>query len=77
MPTEVSRKAWMGHENVLATAIRDETSATDDDLRPAVTAYFVLEAIAFAIRSADPRRALDTAFNVIGRSLSPACGDGP
>jgi AcrR family transcriptional regulator len=68
--SEYWHRTWMGHENVLATAIRDETGAVDDDLRPAVTAHFVLEAIVFAIRSADPRRALDAAFDVIVNGAS-------
>ncbi|MDN3359500.1 TetR/AcrR family transcriptional regulator [Actinomadura sp. DC4] len=64
------RKTWMGHENVLAAAIREAIGAAADDLRPEVTAHFVLDAIAFAIRSADPRRAVDTAFDVIVNGTS-------
>ncbi|MFI5960126.1 TetR/AcrR family transcriptional regulator [Cryptosporangium sp. NPDC051539] len=58
-------KTWMDHENVLATAIRDETGAADDDPYPAVIAHFVLDSIAYAIRSADPGRTIDAAFDVI------------
>jgi AcrR family transcriptional regulator len=68
--SEYWHKTWMGHENVLAEAISAEIGAVDDDLRPAVTAHFVLEAIAFAIRAADPRRALDAAFDVIVNGAS-------
>lgn len=67
---EYWHKTWMGHENVLATAIRDEIGAANDDLRPAVTAHFVLEAIAFAIRSPDQGRALEVAFDVIVNGTS-------
>jgi hypothetical protein len=60
----VSRQpSGLGHRSA-------DTYSAGDDLRPAVTAYFALEAIAFAIRSADPRRALDTAFNVIVNGAS-------
>jgi hypothetical protein len=58
--------------NILAEAIRGDVAATDDNLSPAVVAHFVLEAIAFAIRSPDPRRALDAAFDVIVNGASIA-----
>jgi AcrR family transcriptional regulator len=69
---EYWHKTWMGHENVLATAIRAEIGAAHDDLRPAVIAHFVLDAIAFAIRSTDPSRALDAAFDVLTHGASLA-----
>lgn len=64
-------KTWMTHETVLATAIRTAVGAPDDDPRPAVTAHFVLAAIAFALRSADPRRTLDAAFDLIVHGAAP------
>ncbi len=68
---EYWRQTWVRHGSVLATASREEIGAAADDPRPAVTAHFVLEAIVFAIRAADPSRVLDAAFDVIvgGTSL--------
>jgi AcrR family transcriptional regulator len=63
--SEYWHRMWMGHEEVLAEAIREQTGASPEDPRTAVIAHLVLGAIDFALRSADPRRTLDAAFDVI------------
>ncbi|WP_328348279.1 TetR/AcrR family transcriptional regulator [Micromonospora sp. NBC_00421] len=63
--SEYWHRTWMGHEDVLAEAIREQAGAPPGDPRPAVIAHLVLGAIDFALRSADPRRILDAAFDVI------------
>jgi len=63
--SEYWRRTWMGHEDVLAEAIREQAGVPPEDPRPAIIAHLVLDAIDFALRSADPRRILDAAFDVI------------
>ncbi|WP_213002467.1 TetR/AcrR family transcriptional regulator [Winogradskya consettensis] len=62
---EYWHRMWMGHEKVLAEAIREQTGVPLEDPRPAVIAHLVLGAIDFALRSADSRKILDAAFDVI------------
>jgi AcrR family transcriptional regulator len=63
--SEYWRRTWMGHEDVLGEAIREQAGVSPEDPRPAVIAHLALGAIDFALRSADPRRTLDAAFDVI------------
>jgi AcrR family transcriptional regulator len=64
--SEYWHRTWMGHQEVLAEAIREQANVSPEDPRPAVIAHLVLDAIDFALRAADPRRILDAAFDVIG-----------
>ncbi len=58
---------WMRHQDALAAAIAADVGAPADDPRAHALARFTLESTALAHRSADPRRAIEAAFDLLER----------
>ena len=56
---------WKGHQDALAHAIALESGAPEDDPGCAALARFVLETPSLARSQADPRRAVDAAFDLL------------
>ncbi|MFD7961172.1 TetR/AcrR family transcriptional regulator [Streptomyces zaomyceticus] len=63
--SEYGHRMWMRHQDALAHAIAEATGSRPDDCRCAALAHFALETSAFAQRTDDPERAMDTAFALL------------
>jgi AcrR family transcriptional regulator len=64
---EYAHRMWMRHQDALAAAIAADVGAPTDDPHAQALARFTLESTALAHRSADPRRALEAAFDLLER----------
>jgi AcrR family transcriptional regulator len=66
---------WLRHADVLARALAKDLGAPAGDLACATLAHFVLEAAALSLRSTQPVRAIDVAFDLLEHGW-PATGRG-
>jgi AcrR family transcriptional regulator len=63
--SEYAHKMWTRHQDALARAIAGELDAPEGDPRCAALALFALQTSELAMRSDDPIRAVDAAFDIL------------
>jgi AcrR family transcriptional regulator len=63
--SEYAHRMWTRHQGALAGAIAGELDAPADDSRCAALAMFALQTSELAMRSDDPIRAVDAAFDIL------------
>ncbi len=68
---DYGHRMWMRHQTALAQAIAADVGAPEDDPACAALAHFALEAPALARDQADPRAAVDAAFDLLERGWHP------
>ncbi|WP_327159012.1 TetR/AcrR family transcriptional regulator [Streptomyces tubercidicus] len=68
---DYGHRMWMRHETALAQAIAADSGAPEDDPSCTALAHFTLEALTLARHQADPRAALDAAFDLLERGWHP------
>ncbi|HEU5027814.1 MAG TPA: helix-turn-helix domain-containing protein [Spirillospora sp.] len=62
---DYSHRMWMRHETALAHAIAEDAGRPEDDPACAALAHFALETSALARGRADPREAVERAFDLL------------
>ncbi|MFJ7152084.1 TetR/AcrR family transcriptional regulator [Streptomyces sp. NPDC100445] len=63
--SEYAHRMWMRHEGALTQAITEASDAPQGDPTCAALAHFALETAALARASADPRTAVESAFDLL------------
>ncbi|MBV6702072.1 TetR/AcrR family transcriptional regulator [Kitasatospora aureofaciens] len=72
---EHAHRIWMRHETALAHAIAEDIGAPESDPTCAALAHFALETVNLARGQADPRRAVQHAFDLLERGWPAAATD--
>ncbi|WP_269858375.1 TetR/AcrR family transcriptional regulator [Streptomyces sp. RPT161] len=73
---EYAHRMWMRHETALARAIAEDIGAPEDDIACAALAHFALEAASLARGRANPRQAVERAFDLLEHGWQAAARSG-